>query len=110
MPKSDPVPMLVTYLPKKGRDKELLALIKKHGPALKKVGLITKAPVRLWRATDKRTGEVSFVEMFQWTDAEASTLAHQTPEVMAVWEPMGPVLEALKLAVIEPVAPRRAKA
>ena len=110
MAKTDPVSMLVTYRPRKGKEKELQALVEKHGAALSGVGLITREPVKLWRATDKRSGEVYFVESFQWRDAEASGIAHQTPEVMAVWEPMGPVLEKLELAVVEPIAPGRGKA
>ena len=103
--KSDPVTMLVTYRPKKGKEKEMLSLVERHWPILNKVGLVTKEPVKIWRATDKRSGEVYFVEMFQWKDSEASTIAHQTPEVMAMWEPMGVILEELKLASIEPVSP-----
>lgn len=109
MAESGPVTMLVTYRPKKGRERELQALVEKHWPALDRVGLVTKEPVRIWRATDKRTGAVSFVETFQWRDAEASTIAHQTPEVMAVWEPMGAILEALELAQIEPISPARGR-
>lgn len=104
MSKSDPVTMLVTYRPKKGKEKEMLLMLEKHWPALDKVGLVTKEPAKIWRATDKRTGEISFVEMFQWKDAEASGIAHQTPEVMAIWEPMGPILEELKLSSVEPIA------
>lgn len=37
-------------------------------------------------------------------DVIEKTIAHQTPQVMAVWEPMGPIPEELKLASIEPVA------
>jgi len=40
--------------------------------------------------------------MFQWKDEKASEIAHQTPEVMAIWEPMGPILENLQLTQIEP--------
>jgi len=102
--------MLVTYRPKKGKEKELQILVEKHWPALDKVGLVTKEPVKIWRATDKRSGEVSFVEMFQWKDAEASGIAHQTPEVMAIWEPMGPILEELKLTSVEALHPPSGKA
>jgi hypothetical protein len=107
---SKPVTMLVTYRPKKGKEKELLALVKKHWRILDRVGLVTKEPAKIWKATDKRGGGVSFVEMFQWKDGEASGVAHQTPAVMAMWEPMGRVLADLQLASVEPISPRRAKA
>lgn len=103
MAKSDPVPTHVIYRPKKGREKDLEAMVRKHWPALDGVGLVTKEPARTWRATDKETGAVFFVEMFSWKDGEASGLAHQTPEVMAIWESMGPLLERLELARVEPL-------
>lgn len=103
MSKSSPVNMLVTYRPKKGKENELLALVKKHWPALNQVGLVTKEPAKIWKASDKRSGAVYFVETFQWKDAEAPGIAHQTPEIMAVWEPMGAVMEDLTLASLEPV-------
>jgi hypothetical protein len=77
--------------------------VEAHWPALDELGLVTKMPVQVWRATDKSSGEVSFVEMFQWRDAEAPQVAHETPEVMAIWEPMVTVLEELKLQIIEPI-------
>ena len=82
---------------------ELLALVKKHEPALRKVGLVTDEPFTVYRAFDIRKKRVSFVEQFQWKDGRSSDVAHQTPEVMAVWEPMGPVLEELIICEVEAV-------
>lgn len=96
-----PVKMHVTYHPKKGKEEELLALVKKHGPALKATGLLAGEEPVVYQATNKRTGERYFIETFSWRDDQASNIAHQTPEVMAVWEPMTPILEKLELAVIE---------
>ena len=75
--------------------------MKKHEPALRKVGLVTEEPFKVWKAFNIRTGESSIVEMFTWKDGTASDVAHQTPEVMAVWEPMGPVLEDLRICEVE---------
>jgi hypothetical protein len=97
-----PVTNLVTYIPKAGKEAELLALVKKHEPALRKVGLVTDEPFRVWKAFDIRKKRVQFVELFVWKDGNASDVAHQTPEVMAVWEPMGPVLEELTICEVEP--------
>lgn len=99
-----PVSMLVTYRPKKGCDESLQRLIEQHGATLVRLGLLTEQPVRAFRAADKRghgEPERYFVEMFQWRDAEASSIAHQTPEVMAIWEPMEPLLEDMTLTVLE---------
>lgn len=96
------VRMLVTYRPKEGKGEELFSLVRKHLPALRGTGLLADEPTGVYRATDKRSGKKYFVEMFSWRDAQASNIAHQLPEVMAIWEPMTPLLEGMELAVIEP--------
>lgn len=95
--------MHVEYWPVPGKESELQALVQKHWPTLRELGLCTDEPARIWRAKDKKSERVYFVEIFQWRDENASDVAHQTPEVMAVWEPMGPILEKLSLAQIEPL-------
>ena len=101
---TQPVMMQVTYRAKPGKEEELFALVKKHWPALQSTGLAVDGSMELYRATNKRTGAVSFVEFFSWRDENAAGLAHQTPEVMKVWEPMTPLLENLELNVIERVS------
>jgi hypothetical protein len=104
---SSPVNRLVVYRPKPGHHDRLLAILETHGPVLRRVGLLTDEPVRLFRASDlRREGAPApyFIETFQWRDAQASDLAHQTPEVMAVWETMGPHLESMTLTTLEPLA------
>jgi hypothetical protein len=96
-----PVTNIVTYVPKAGREAELLALVKKHEPALRAARLVSDEPFRMWKAFDIRKGRTSFIEYFQWKDGVASDKAHETPEVMAVWEPMGPVLEELTICEVE---------
>lgn len=98
-----PVFNIVTYVPKTGKEAELLALVKKHEGALRGVGLVTAEPFKVWKAFDIRKKRVSFIEHFQWKDGRSSDLAHQTPEVMAVWEAMGPVLEELTICEVEPI-------
>ena len=97
------VRMLVTYRPKEGKAEELFSFVQKHLPALEGTGLLADEPTAVYRATDKRSGKSYFVEMFSWRDEQAPNVAHQLPEVMAIWEPMTPLLEGLELAVIEPV-------
>jgi len=96
-----PVQNLVTYVAKQGAQDALLELVKKHEVALRKVGLVTATPFKVWKAFNIRTGEHSIVEFFEWKDGKSSDVAHQTPEVMAVWEPMGPVLEDLRICEVE---------
>ena len=98
-----PINNLVTYVPKPGKEAELLALVKKHEPALRASGLVTAEPFKIWKAYDIRKDRTSYVEFFQWKDGNAPEVAHQTPEVMSVWEPMGPVLEDLTICEVEAV-------
>jgi hypothetical protein len=63
-----PVPVLVTYRPKKGRERAFLALLRRHWPALRTAGLAAPARPKAWRATDKRTGRRYYVESFAWKD------------------------------------------
>jgi quinol monooxygenase YgiN len=106
---SHPVNRLVIYRPKPGMLEALTAIVRQHGPVLRKTGLITDEPVRVHLATDLARGGAAapptyLVETFQWRDESASDTAHQTPEVMAVWETMGPLLEGMTLSTLEPLS------
>jgi hypothetical protein len=104
-PKSpNPVENLVCYYPKEGKEKEFLALLAKHWPALDALGLVTKTPAKIWKAYDIRANKHFFVEMFTWKDGSGSDVAHQSPEVMAIWEPMTPILENMQISEIEPLS------
>ena len=97
-----PVTVLVTYRPKAGAEAQILELLEKHWPTLDRLGLVSEEPPKFWRARG-RDGREFFVELFQWKDEGASDVAHQTPEVMAIWEPMGAILEDLQIAHVEPL-------
>jgi hypothetical protein len=101
MAASDPVSVLVVYRLKKGTEGRFLPLLRVHWPTLDRLGLVTAEPVKAWRAVDKQQ-HVCYVETFQWKDAAAPDVAHQTPEVMRVWEPMGEVLDGLDIFHVEP--------
>lgn len=96
-----PVTMLVSYHPKAGRERELQQLVEQHYPTLQRLGLVTDMRAQVWRATTKGSDRPYFVELFQWKTRQSSDVAHQTPEVMAVWETMGPVLEKLDLVQLD---------
>jgi hypothetical protein len=96
-----PVVNIVTYLPKPGKEAEMLALVKTHEQALRATNLVTAEPFKIWKAFDIRKNRTSFIEHFTWKDGNAPDVAHQTPEVMAVWEPMGPILEELTICEVE---------
>ena len=108
MEKSQPVPMLCTYRIKDGREADFLQHLEKHWPTLHDVGLATDDPAQVFRSKDKG-GKTIFVEMFAWRDAAAPNVAHQTPEVMSIWEPMGALSDEMNFWAIEPVTMHFAK-
>lgn len=91
------------YKIKKGKDAEFLKLLKKHWPTLHSAGLATDTPATAVRGTDK-TGQVTFVETFAWKDRSGPRVAHETPEVMQVWEPMGALCDDMQFLDVEPVS------
>ena len=103
MASSEPVPTLVIYRPKAGTETALEALVRKHLPTLRSLGLLGAGQSVAYRAEDKRSHAVCYVEIFDWKDGRASDVAHQTPEVMAIWEPMGPLLENLEIRTLRPL-------
>lgn len=104
---SKPMMMHCVYRPKPGHEEALFELVKKHWPALRKAGLATEVPAQVFRATDKGGERPFYIEIFSWCDEQAPGRAHQMPEVMAIWEPMGPMIEdgpSPQLAMIESVS------
>ena len=98
---------LVMYRAKPGSEAKLLELCKQHAPALRASGLLGQEPVRLYRANDlRRHGEPEpyLIETFEWKTPDAGEVAHQTPEIMAVWEPMTEHLADLTIIMLEPIS------
>lgn len=103
MTASKPVSVLVTYRLNPGAEAQFLPLLKKHWPTLDRLGLVTKERPKIWRAENTRkAGAISYVELMHWKDASCPEVAHQTPDVMKVWEPMGPLLESMEILNVSP--------
>jgi hypothetical protein len=90
---------ICTYRVKPGARDRFIELLRKHWPALRDAGLATATPALYFEAEvggDSRHNEsgTTFVEIFSWSSPDAPQLAHNTPAVMAVWEPMGALVEA----------------
>ncbi len=91
-----------TYRVKAGHEAEMEALLAQHWPALRKAGLATAQPSLIYRGqgSEASGGEHDaagvYVEVFAWVDAKAPERAHESPEVMAVWKPMGAICESME--------------
>ena len=84
--------VICTYRVQEGKEDEFTRLLELHWPTLRKAGLATQDTTQVFRGTDK-SGKTFFNEIFTWVP-NGPQLAHETPEVMAVWEPMGALCEA----------------
>lgn len=84
--------VIATYRVKSGAEAEFEALLEKHHPTLLSVGLATPEPATIYKGQDE-PGEPVYYEIFTWKDEAAPGVAHDTPEVMAIWEPMGALCE-----------------
>ncbi|MDH3590417.1 MAG: hypothetical protein OER88_00965 [Planctomycetota bacterium] len=85
------VVVICRFLVRAERTDEFAELLELHWPLLKRHDLVTDfEPIRLRR--DEDDGPV-FVEIFEWKDADASSAAHERPEVAAIWARMGELVE-----------------
>jgi len=107
--------VICTFRVKRGHERPFQRLLKVHWPTLKRLGLVTAEPSRLFRGKDA-SKKTCFVEIFTWKNQAAFDFAHRSPEVMAVWEPMGAHVEkrlgrpAWEFPHFEPVKARRGRA
>jgi hypothetical protein len=96
-----PLINICRYKVKPGKEAEMERLLAAHWPALHAAGLVTDEKTRVYRGLpstkpDGRHGaDRVYIEFMVWKDHDAPGLAHQLPDVMAVWEPMGAICEEM---------------
>ena len=112
---SGPETVICRYQVKAGREAEMEALLATHWPALHGAGLVTDDPPQVFRGKPSAKpggmhgAERVYIEIFQWLTADSPGTAHQLPEVIAVWDPMGACCEDMDFPhfdVIDPVGER----
>jgi hypothetical protein len=107
MPKSKPLLNICRYKVKPGKEAEMEKLLALHWPALHAAGLVTEEKAVVYRGLPsgrpdgEHGAERTYVEIMVWKDQGSPALAHQTPGVMAVWEPMGAICEELDFPAFE---------
>ena len=83
---SKPAIVFALYKPHLGKDAELLALVRRHYPCLKKYALVTdRVPVI------SRSANGTIIEVFEWVDDAAHSRVRQHPEIAAIWEGMAQI-------------------
>ena len=83
---------LCTYRVKKGKERDFERLLGRHWPTLRRLGLVTAEKPLHFRGVDEADGTF-YVEILTWKDAASASTAERIPEVMAVWERMGALVE-----------------
>ena len=83
---------LCTYRVKRGKEKEFEKLLGRHWPTLRGLGLVNAKPPLQFRGLDE-SKKTFFVEILTWRTPNSAEVAHHSPEVMAVWEGMGALVE-----------------
>lgn len=99
---SQPIEVVCRYRLKPGKEQEFERILAVHWRLLSDQGLTTEQPAEVLRAADS-AGNVAYLESFSWRDQGAVTAAHESPEVMKLWEPMGALCEDMEFWNVEPV-------
>jgi hypothetical protein len=86
--------VIAAYRPKPGQDKALEAVIARHVPTLRRLGLATRRPVVLLKSET----DGIYLELFEWVDAAAAGKAHVSKDVGEVWEAFAKVSDFVALA------------
>ena len=91
--------VIVAYRPRPGQEKTLKALVRSHVTKLQALGLATGRAAVVMEAADG-----SLVEVFEWVSAEAVELAHNHPEVQALWREFAEVCDYIPVGQLPEAA------
>lgn len=80
--------VLCTYRVRGDAEDDFRRLLGRHWRTLHELGFVTEATPVVLRQSDEPT----YVEIFTWVEGGFQR-AHTHPEVLAIWEPMEPLLE-----------------
>lgn len=81
--------VLATYRVRAAEEQRFTELLVTHWDTLRQLELVTDAPPVVYLSVDEPP---TFVEIFTWVEGGFDR-AHDHPDVLAVWEAMGQLLE-----------------
>ena len=84
--------VIVAYRPKPGKDKELLELVRKRIPTLRREGLATERAPTIMRSRDG-----TIIEVSEWKSREAIDAAHKNSSVLAMWNKFFAICDCVPL-------------
>ena len=81
--------VICTYRVRPEEERRFLDLLGRHWRTLHGLGFVTDEESVVFRGLD---GGLTYVEIFSWVEGGFGQ-AHEHPDVLAIWEPMEPLLE-----------------
>jgi len=81
--------VICTYRVRPEEETRFLELLRRHWRMLHDLGFVTDEESLVFRGLD---GGLTYVEIFTWVEGGFGQ-AHEHPDVLAIWEPMEPLLE-----------------
>lgn len=84
--------VVATYRVRPGKEEAFLELLRGHHPLLRRLGLVTHDAPTIYCGREDDGRPIVF-EIFTWKDAQAPEVAHETPELMRIWDAMGELVE-----------------
>ena len=81
--------VICTYRVRPDAEDRFADLLRRHWHTLHDLGFVTDDESLVFRGTD---GGLTYVEIFTWVEGGFER-AHEHPDVLAIWEPMEPLLE-----------------
>lgn len=80
--------VVCTYRVRPDLEDQFRSLLRRHWATLHDLGFVTDEGAVVLRHMDEPT----YIEIFTWLDGGFER-AHEHPDVLAIWEPMDPLLE-----------------
>jgi hypothetical protein len=81
--------VICTYRVRPDAETAFTELLDRHWRTLRELGFVTDEPSLIFRSSEEPP---TYVEIFAWVQG-GFELAHEHPAVLAIWEPMEPLLE-----------------
>ncbi len=90
--------VIAAFKPKPGKQEELLRVVAGRLPLLRRLGLATDRVNITMRAANG-----TIIDVSEWTDEAAIARAHETPEVLELWERYETCCEYVKLESLDEI-------
>jgi hypothetical protein len=81
--------VICTYRVRPEAEDRFLELLRQHWQTLRSLEFVTEEESQVFREVAERP---TYIEVFTWVEGGFGR-AHEHPDVLAIWEPMEPLLE-----------------